>query len=84
MEQTVFFTDVEKKRGFFSIVDDKLHLAAFDTGESRDMNKIYVGRITNILPNLKAAFVEYRKGVCGFLPLSNAEMDRYKNLLFER
>ena len=65
MEQTVFFTDVEKKRGFFSIVDDKLHLATFDTGESRDMNKIYVGRITNILPNLKAAFVEYRKGVCG-------------------
>lgn len=74
MEQTVIFTDVEKKRGFFSIVDDKLHLAAFDTRKSRDMNKIFVGRVSNILPNLKAAFVEYRKGVCGFLPLTGEEL----------
>lgn len=74
MNQTVLFTDVEGKRGFFSIVDEKLHLAAFDTAQSRDMNKIFVGRISNILPNLKAAFVEYQKGVCGFLPLSEKEL----------
>lgn len=78
MDQTVIFTDVEKKRGFFSIVDEKLHLAAFDTSQSRDMNKIFVGKISNILPNLKAAFVEYQKGVFGFLPLTKEELAAYR------
>lgn len=77
-DQTVIFTTIEEKRGFFSLVDEKLHLAAFDTCDSRDMDKIFVGKITNILPNLKAAFVEYKKGVCGFLPLTKEELASYK------
>lgn len=78
MNQTIIFTDVEQKRGFFSIVDNRLHLASFDTVQERDMNKIYIGRVTNILPNLKAAFVEYRKGVCGFLPLTQQDLQSIK------
>lgn len=74
VDQTVIFTTIEEKRGFFSLVDEKLHLASFDTCDSRDMDKIFVGKITNILPNLKAAFVEYKKGVCGFLPLTKEEL----------
>ena len=69
--QTVIFTDIEEKRGFFSIDEGRLHLAAFDTSKNRDMSRIFVGKITNILPNLKAAFVEYKKGVRGFLPLTD-------------
>lgn len=72
--QTVIFTDIEGKRGFFSIDEGRLHLAAFDTSGSRDMGQIFVGKITNILPNLKAAFVEYKKGVRGFLPLSDRQL----------
>lgn len=72
--QTVIFTDIEGKRGFFSIDEGRLHLAAFDTSGSRDMGQIFVGKITNILPNLKAAFVEYKKGVRGFLPLTDKQL----------
>ena len=72
--QTVIFTDIEGKRGFFSIDEGRLHLAAFDTSGSRDMGQIFVGKITNILPNLKAAFVEYKKGVKGFLPLTDKQL----------
>lgn len=72
--QTVIFTDIEEKRGFFSIDEGRLHLAAFDTSGSRDMGQIFVGKITNILPNLKAAFVEYKKGVKGFLPLTDKQL----------
>lgn len=75
--QTVIFTDIEGKRGFFSIDEGRLHLAAFDTSGSRDMSQIFVGKITNILPNLKAAFVEYKKGVQGFLPLTNAQLTSF-------
>ena len=78
MEQTVIFTDVEKQRGFFSVIDNKLHLASFDTQNKRDMDKIFIGKITNIMPNLKAAFVEYQKGVSGFLPLSAKELKELK------
>ena len=75
--QTVIFTDIEEKRGFFSIDEGRLHLAAFDTSKNRDMSRIFVGKITNILPNLKAAFVEYKKGVRGFLPLTDAQLSGF-------
>ncbi len=78
VDQTLIFTTMEQQKCFFSIIDEKLHLAAFDTCDSRDMDKIYVGKIANILPNLKAAFVEYKKGVCGFLPLTQKELKTYK------
>lgn len=76
--QTVIFTDIEEKRSFFSIDEGRLYLAAFDTSGSRDMSRIYVGKVTNILPNLKAAFVEYKKGVQGFLPLTKQQLAQLK------
>lgn len=75
---TVVFTGIEGKRAFFSLVDDKLHIASFDTADTRDMDKIYLGRIQNIVPNLRAAFVEYQKGVRGFLPLNEEQLRTYK------
>lgn len=77
--QTVIFTDIEEKRSFFSIDEGRLYLAAFDTSGSRDMSRIYVGKVTNILPNLKAAFVEYKKGVQGFLPLTKQQLAQLKS-----
>lgn len=76
--QTVIFTDIEEKRSFFSIDEGRLYLAAFDTSGSRDMSRIYEGKVTNILPNLKAAFVEYKKGVQGFLPLTKQQLAQLK------
>lgn len=76
--QTVIFTDIDEKRSFFSIDEGRLYLAAFDTSGSRDMSRIYVGKVTNILPNLKAAFVEYKKGVQGFLPLTKQQLSQLK------
>lgn len=77
-EQTLIFTDFEGKRCFFSIIDQKLHLAAFDTSESRDMGKIFVGKVRDIKPALKAAFAEYRKGTNGFLPLPQGGLTALK------
>lgn len=76
--QILIFTHFEGKRCFFSIIDQKLHLAAFDTSESRDLGKIFVGKVRDVKPGLKAAFVEYKKGTNGFLPLSQNELAAMK------
>ena len=45
-----------------------------DIEEERSLiGNIYVGKVKNIVKNIEAAFVEIKKGVLCFLPLSEAE-----------
>ena len=45
-----------------------------DIEEDRSLiGNIYVGKVKNIVKNINAAFVEIKKGVLCFLPLSEAE-----------
>lgn len=74
----VIFTTYNEKRGCFVLEKNELILASFDLSKKHDLNKIYVGRISRIMPNLNAAFVEYKKGVNGFLPLKKNQLDSYK------
>lgn len=44
-----------------------------ETGaESSLLNNIYIGKIKQVVKNLNAAFVEYKRGAVGFLPLDNS------------
>ena len=35
------------------------------------LNNIYIARVKNVVPNLNAAFVEFEKGLLGYLPMEN-------------
>lgn len=51
-----------------------------DIEEERSLiGNIYVGKVKNIVKNIDAAFVEIKKGVLCFLPLSDAEDAIYVN-----
>ena len=51
-----------------------------DIEEERSLiGNIYVGKVKNIVKNIDAAFVEIKKGVLCFLPLSEAEDAIFKN-----
>ena len=51
-----------------------------DIEEERSLiGNIYVGKVKNIIKNIDAAFVEIKKGVLCFLPLSDAEDAIYVN-----
>lgn len=42
-----------------------------DGSEETILNNIYIGKVTNIVNNINAAFVEFSKGRTGYLPLND-------------
>ena len=44
------------------------------------LNNIYIGKVTKILPNINAAFVEYSKGQTGYYPMDEKVEPLYVNL----
>ena len=44
------------------------------------LNNIYIGKVTKILPNINAAFVEYAKGQTGYYPMDEKVEPLYVNL----
>ncbi|MCR5654926.1 MAG: ribonuclease E/G [Lachnospiraceae bacterium] len=71
---TAIFTTIEGVSAFFLLQEKELAEACFDLSKTRDVGKVYLGRISEIVPNLRAAFVEYKKGTKAFLPLSEEEL----------
>lgn len=78
MIDKLIYTDIDGHKGCFGLSKDKLYKAYFLTENKSQVGNIYIGRVANILPNLNAAFVEYQKGVQGFLPLSKDELSKLK------
>ena len=72
--ETAIFTTINTVSSFFLLQDKELAEARFDLSDHRDVGKVYLGRVSEIVRNLGAAFVEYKKGVKGFLPLTDAEI----------
>ena len=72
--ETAIFATINTVSSFFLLQDKELAEARFDLSDHRDVGKVYLGRVSEIVRNLGAAFVEYKKGVKGFLPLTDAEM----------
>lgn len=48
------------------------------SGQSIEVGDIFVGKVQNIVENIKAAFIEIRKDVIGFLPLSECRDKKIK------
>lgn len=71
MGDKIIFTNVENCRGFFVLRDEILRIADFCTESFDCTGRIYIGRVSNVVSNLNAAFVEYEKGKQGFLPFSS-------------
>lgn len=53
-----------------------------DGSKQTILNNIYIGKVTNILPNINAAFVEFSKGQTGYYPIDEKVEPLYVN--FER
>lgn len=70
MGDKIILTNIGDSRGFFAIRNNFLRIADFCTPSFDCIGRIYVGRVSNVVSNLNAAFVEYEKGTQGFLPVS--------------
>ena len=60
------------KEYVFSLLYDNgnnLMQVGCDGGEKNILNNIYIGQVTNLMPNISAAFVEYSKGHMGYYPI---------------
>ena len=51
-----------------------------DGNEDTILNNIYIGKVTNIVTNINAAFVEFSKGKTGYYPLDDGIEPQYVNL----
>lgn len=49
-----------------------------DRNKDIKVNDIYIGRISNVKDDLHAYFVEFQKGIIGYLPFSETDKIKYK------
>ncbi|MBO4396391.1 MAG: ribonuclease E/G [Eubacterium sp.] len=49
-----------------------------DNEDETRVGDVYVGRVKNVVDNINAAFVEFREGVMGFLPISSELKNKIK------
>lgn len=64
---------ITKKNNYIisCLLDDKNRLLDISLDSSKFENiidNIYVGKVSNVLPNIHASFIEYKKGENGFIP----------------
>ena len=72
MGSDIIVTKYNGKR--LTIILEESHIRqihAESPGEEGILGNVYVGRVRNIVKNINAVFVEYRKGQMGYLPLDN-------------
>lgn len=62
-----------KNRILTTVMEGKkmIEASCVKEGASAFVGNIYIGRIENIVPSINAAFVEFSKGVKGYLPLAD-------------
>lgn len=62
-----------------ALYDDKnmVEVSLEDNATSSFVGDVYVGRVENIVPSINAAFVEFSKGIKGYLSMSEADYKPY-------
>ncbi len=60
--------------------DNKVMQINCDGNEDVILSNIYIGRVTNIVPNINAAFIEYAKGKTGYYPFEDGIEPLFTNL----
>lgn len=69
----------ERLMGFYVENNRLLAASVIHFGnEENHLGDIFVGRISKVIKNSNACFVEYEKGVNGFLPVPDMEMKKWK------
>ncbi len=71
MERRLLLTTYKEKKAAFLLQNDRLIQVMLDSTAKYRIGDVYVGRVKNLVPGMKAAFVELAPGSVGFLPLSD-------------
>ncbi|MBR4759258.1 MAG: ribonuclease E/G, partial [Lachnospiraceae bacterium] len=80
MDRRLVLTHYRGAKAAFLIEDDSLNGIWLETKEDHSrIGEIYVGKIKSVADGIGAAFVEYEKGMVGFLPLTQIKPDMILN-----
>jgi len=77
---SLIITEYHERNMAFYIDENRLKAACvLHYGREEDhLGDVFIGRISKVVHNANACFVEYKKGVNGFLPFSELEEKRWK------
>ena len=76
MDRRLVLTHYRGAKAVFLIEDDSLNGIWLETkADHSRIGEIYVGKIKSVADGIGAAFVEYEKGLVGFLPLAQIKPD---------
>ncbi len=80
MDRRLVLTHYRGAKAVFLIEDDSLNGIWLETkADHSRIGEIYVGKIKSVADGIGAAFVEYEKGLVGFLPLAQIKPDMILN-----
>ena len=77
-KKTVVITEIGGKRVFAYLIGEKIYDLIIDEGAEISIGDVYVGKVKKIVANIAAAFIEFRPGVMGFLPLRKDKIKHIK------
>ena len=67
----IVVTEYKGRNTCFIFKDNRAESIFFDNSSGINLGDIYVGRVSKVKTDLKACFVDFQKGVTGFLPFEN-------------
>ena len=79
MKNQLLLTTYQDYDAAFLLEEGQLAQISLEKSDQDKIGDIYIGKVKNIAGNLSAAFVEYKKGCMGFLPLADLRMSAILN-----
>ncbi len=79
IKRKLVLTKYKEQDAAFLFEDDQLIQIFFSAPANSRIGDIYVGRVKNVVPAISAAFVEYSKGITGFLPIGEVKSKHVLN-----
>lgn len=73
--ETLLLTKLHKEQIGAFYVDNELTQIYLPGENGYEITDIYIGKVKNLVPAIDAAFVEFKKGILGFLSLKNLHYD---------
>ncbi len=67
----IVVTEYKGRNTCFIFNDNRAESIFFDNSSGINLGDIYVGRVAKVKEDLKACFVDFQKGITGFLPFEN-------------
>lgn len=79
MKNQLLLTTYQDYDAAFLLEEGQLAQISLEKSDQDKIGDIYIGKVKNIAGNLSAAFVEYKKGCMGFLPLADLRLSAILN-----